>query len=220
MRKLLAALLGVLMLMTACGCQDKSSEALRFKREYEQLNGQKDDDGKPYPEISIPEENTVRYVDSEKICEAFENGTHVIYLGWPECGWCRRMLPVLLQTVKEYSGISVYYFSIKAARQAYEDGSDEKLAQIYLNIVEELKRDDYDLSSELNYYDDGTIRIPSSLVFFIKEGEIIGAHKRTVESHLDSYEELTESQASELAEIYRSYLNEMVRKTAPGCDDC
>ncbi|MCR5068014.1 MAG: hypothetical protein K6A14_08145 [Erysipelotrichaceae bacterium] len=220
MRKLLTVVLGMLILMTACGCQGKSSDALRFKREYEQLNGQKDDNGKPYPEISIPEDNTVRYVDEQKICEAFENGTHVIYLGWPECGWCRRMLPVLLQTVKEYSGISVYYYSIKAARQAYEDGGDEKLAQIYLNIVEELKRDDYDLSSQLNYYDDGTIRIPSSLVFFIKEGEIIGAHKRTVESHLDSYEELTESQAKELAEIYRSYLDEMVRKVAPGCDDC
>ena len=220
MRRILTALLAAFVLLAACGCQKKSSEALRFKSEYEQLNGQKDENGRPYPEITIPEDNTVRYVDEEKICEAFENGTHVIYLGWPQCGWCRRMLPVLLSTVRQYSGISVYYFNMKDARQAFEDGSDEKLAQVYLNIVEELKLDDYDISGEVSHYDDGTMKIPSSLVFFIKEGEIIGAHKRTVESHLDSYEPLTEDQAGELADIYRTYLEEMVRKVAPGCDDC
>ncbi|MBO4218795.1 MAG: hypothetical protein J5887_04785 [Erysipelotrichaceae bacterium] len=219
MKRLLISLLVLAVLVCLAGCQP-GSDALRFKSEYEQLNGQKDEDGRPYCEVAIPSGNTIRYVDNQQICEAFENGTHVIYLGWPQCGWCRRLLPVLLMTVREYSGIYVYYFNMKDARTAYENGGDEKLAEIYLNIVEELERDDYDLSDEVSYYDDGTVKIPSSLIFFIKEGEIIGAHRRTVDSHLDSYEPLDDSQAAELADIYRQYLQEMVRRTAPGCDDC
>ncbi len=220
MRKLLTLLIVLALVLGLSGCQSRENDGARFKREYEQLNGQKDEEGKVLCDLNLPADGKIIYAQPEKICEAFENGTHVIYLGWPQCNWCRRMLPVLLETVKNYPGVYVYYYNLKSAREAFENGSDEKLAQIYRSIVSELEKDDYDLTDLISYYEDGTMKIPSSLVYFIREGEIIGVHRRTVDSHLDAFEPLDDGQKKELAQIYRSYLEEMVRKSAPGCDEC
>ena len=219
MRKLLTVFV-LLSMLLVYGCQKQDNDAWRFKREYEVLNSQKNEDGKSYSTIAIPEDNTVRYVSAEEVIEGFGNGTHVIYMGWPSCGWCRRMLPVLLETVKEYPGISIYYYSIEEARSSYETDPSSQMADVYRRITDEISRDDYDLTTEISYFADGRMRLPSSLVFFIKEGEIIGVHKRTVESHVDAYEPLNESQQKELADIYRTFLQEMIRKDAPGCSDC
>jgi hypothetical protein len=220
MRKLLALLVILTLVLGLWGCQSQESEGTRFKSEYEQLNGQKDEDGNVLCELTLPADGKIIYAEPEKICEAFENGTHVIYLGWPQCNWCRRMLPVLLDTVRDYPGVYIYYYNLKSARQAFESGGNDKLAQVYRDIVSELEKDDYDFTELVSYYEDGTMKIPSSLVYFIREGEIIGVHRRTVASHLDAFEPLDDGQKKELAEIYRTYLEEMVRKVAPGCDDC
>ncbi len=206
--------------LTGCSKEEEQSDALKFKEEYEALNGSSDEDGNVYVDITIDEDNTIRYVDIEGIIEAFGNGTHVIYLGWPSCGWCRRMLPVLIDTVNQYSGIYIYYYSIEEIREAYEDDPESELGQQYKVLVDEINRDDFDLSEYVSYYDDGTMKLPSSLVYFIKEGEIVGVHKRTVDTHIDAYEPLSDEQTEELSSIYSWYLDEMIREVDVGCNSC
>ena len=220
-KRSLIFILFCLLSATLWGCQDKQTDGLRFKREYEALNGQKSEEGRSYPEMTIPDDSTVIYEDGEKILESLENGTHVVYMGWPECPYCRSALPVLLEAVSNHKGVNIHYYNIKAAREAYESGKNSSLAETYEKIIAALNRDDFDLSDYVNFYDDGTIRYPSSLILFIREGEIVAAHRRTVASQLDGYEPLSSSQRAELLEIYEDCLGEMLRDIRPGCNiDC
>jgi len=219
MKRFLILLLSLFMMISFIGCEKKKTDAIRFKEEYEALNGQKNENGTSYLTITIPDKNKVKYIEKDQIVEALENGTHVVYMGYADCPYCRSCIPVLLNTVNDYSGIYIYYYSIKQARSEFEQGLDSELAKLYKEIDASLKKDDFDLSGYVSYYEDGTIKIPASLILFIKEGEIVGAHKRTVESHLDTYEPLDESQMEELTNIYKWSLDEMVRKVAPGCND-
>ena len=93
-----------LMLFSLIGCKtdEVKTDNIRFKEEYESINGQLNDKGKTITTINIDENNSIRYIEQQEVVEALINGTHVVYFGWPECSWCRRALPVLIDAVNEY----------------------------------------------------------------------------------------------------------------------
>lgn len=215
-KRTLKTVLAFCLLFSLVACQkNQESDNLRFKTEYESLNKQKNEDGETYCEIEIPKENKIMYVSSERLLEGLENGTHVVYFGWPSCQWCRRAIPVLIDAVNQYSGIYIYYYNLKADREEYESSN----SGFYQQVIECLNKDDFDLSPYVSYYEDGSMKIPSSLVLFIKDGEIIGAHRRTGDSHLSAYEPLDQQQYEQLINIYSWYLDELVKKVPIGCSD-
>ena len=198
-----------LMLFSLIGCKtdEVKTDNIRFKEEYESINGQLNDKGKTITTINIDENNSIRYIEQQEVVEALINGTHVVYFGWPECSWCRRALPVLIDAVNEYPGMRIYYFSIKQAREDYDNGVDSELAELYKEISKILLMSDVDFSEISEVDENGILRIVASMLIFVKNGDVIGAHRRTVSSHLDSYEELTAEQIKELKEIYDYFCN-------------
>ena len=80
------------------------TDAIKFKEEYENLNS------KDYKKIEIPEDNQIKYSNYEEVVEIIENGTGVIYLGFPECPWCRNAVPVLLEAATETGIETIYYY--------------------------------------------------------------------------------------------------------------
>ncbi len=222
MRKIKVVLLVFLMLLSLVGCKpdETKTDNIRFKEEYESLNGQLNQSGKTIATIEIDENNSIKYIDQQQVIEALINGTHVVYFGWPECSWCRRALPVLIAAVNEYPGMKIYYFSIRQAREDYENSVDSELAELYKEVSKVLLLSEVDFSEISEVDENGVLKIVASMLIFVKDGEVIGVHRRTVPSHFDSYEELTAEQIAELKDIYDGFLQEMVNDNPAGCSDC
>ena len=202
----------------ACGC-----DADRFKSEYEGLNGKDNSYGGTYLSISIPSDNPVEYVDFTRVKQILANGTGVIYFGFPECPWCRNISPTLLDVAMEFDS-KIFYLNNK------EDRDIRKLDDNGNIIIEkEGSAEYYELLELLTGYtsvydglnDESIKRLYFPTVIFVKDGEIVGFHEGTVESHIDASVYLNAEQQKELKAIYRDYFNKMISGRCsinePGC---
>ena len=74
MKKIFSVLLAVFMLV---GCTSADTDATKFKKEYEALNGKENANGRDYVNVTIPSENPMVYADIDKIMEVI-NGTGIV----------------------------------------------------------------------------------------------------------------------------------------------
>lgn len=211
--------------------KNTTEDSIRFKEEHESLNNKKIDDNKSYLSIDIDSKNVVKYSNFDEIIDVIENKTGVIYLGFPECPWCRNMIPVLLKSAKKNNIDTIYYLNIKNERSAYEviDGKlsyklDENKKEIrgskgYLKLLETLDEylNDYKIEKDGEVYETGEKRIYAPTVIFVRDGEIINLHVSTVESQKDPYKPLTTEQHDELLEIFEESIQTM-KKNACSTD--
>lgn len=204
----------------------ENTDGLKFKTEYEILNKRvNSSNNKVYPEVEIPSNNAIKYSSYDEIFEVLEKGTGVIYLGYPECPWCRNLVPVLLEAANEIELKTIYYLNIKEDRDLYALNENNEV------IKEKEGTDNYyklinKLDSILNEYtitstDDvkistGEKRIYVPLVIFVKNGKIIGHQNDTVESQTDPYILLNDKQKEELFIKLTNYMSEVSGNT---CDE-
>ncbi len=126
----------------------KTSDALKFAEEYS----------------LVGKDNVFVYTDVDKIIDILENGTGVVYLGFPECQWCGQYVVYLNEVAKERNISQIYYYNIR------EDRSNN--SENYLKIVDILK--DY-----LQDDEEGNPRIYVPAVIFMSDGKIIGFDDET-----------------------------------------
>jgi thiol-disulfide isomerase/thioredoxin len=207
------------LLITVTGCFNKKvedkqlSDAEKFKEEYETLNGQENSNNQKYLEINIDEKNPIKYSSADEIVDVIENKTGIIYLGYPECPWCRNAVPVLLEAAKQIGIDTIYYLNmhdIRDKKSLDDDGNiiiEEEGTEDYKKLLEALG-DNASIYEGLN--DDSIKRIYVPLVIFVKDGKIIKTHESTVESQEDPYVSLDESQTKELLSIYKDAIHEML----------
>ncbi|MDD3341648.1 MAG: hypothetical protein PHN72_05635 [Bacilli bacterium] len=198
--------------------ETKETDATKFKKEYESLNNKVDEDNKTYKKISIEEENPMVYSSAEEIVKRLQEGTSIIYLGFPECPWCRNAVPVLLESAKEEGVDKIYYFNALSIRDQkhVENGkivTDKEGTSLYYEIVDHLK--DF-LPSYKDLGDDSIKRLYFPTVVFVKEGKIQKVHTSTVDSQKDPSKSLTQEQKEELKGIYSKEIQEM---SAALCDE-
>ena len=63
--------------------KQKSTDAYKFKIEYESLNGEKSQSGKVYRSLDISKKNRIKYSTAEEIVEKIDKGeTFVVYFGF------------------------------------------------------------------------------------------------------------------------------------------
>lgn len=210
--------------------QDKkdatSQDALNFEKEYEKLNNRvNSNNNKVYPIVDISSDNPIKYSSYDEIFQILESGTGVIYLGFPECPWCRNLVPVLLSAAKEVELDTLYYLNISEDRDLLlldenKDIITEKEGnKKYFELVSKLDQilDEYILTAnDGSEVKTGEKRIYLPLVIFVKNGEIVGYHDGTVESQEDPYVALTDRENEELL----LSLIEIMGKASPSvCDD-
>lgn len=119
------------------------TDAVKFSKEY----------------TKVSEDNVFQYKTSTEIINILENGTGIVYLGFPECKWCQQYA-VYLNEVARQNGINtIYYFNIKEDRS--NNTSD------YQKIVSLL-------NDNLAYDDEGNKRVYVPDVTFVVKGNIIG----------------------------------------------
>ncbi|MGN1000620.1 MAG: hypothetical protein ACI4OG_01630 [Bacilli bacterium] len=206
--------------------QATSQDAVNFEKEYENLNNRvNSNNNKVYPTVDISSDNPIKYSSYDEIFEILESGTGVIYLGFPECPWCRNLVPVLLSAAKEVELDTLYYLNIKEDRDLLlldenKDIITEKEGnKKYFELVEKLDQilDEYILTAnDGSEVKTGEKRIYLPIVIFVKNGEIVGYHDGTVESQEDPYVALTDRENEELL----LSLIELMMKVSPSvCDD-
>ena len=203
-----------LMLISAfilTGCQNKEkTDAVKFKEEYERLNNQVVND-KKYLELTIDKKNPIKYKTAEEIVDIIKNKTGIIYLGYPECPWCRNAVPVLLEAAKQTGVNDIYYLNIHDIRDKKElkDGkvvTVEEGTEGYKKILEALG-DKASVYKDLN--DESIKRIYVPLVVFVENGKVVATQESTVESQKDPYVKLTEEQEKELLNIYKDNIHKV-----------
>lgn len=181
----------------------------KFKKEYESLNGQKNESGKEYKKISISNDNPVVYSTYEEIFKVLD-GTGIIYFGFPECPWCRNAVPVLLDAAKETGLDKIYYLNNLEDRDilSLKDGSiitEKESTKDYKKLLDKLK----DVVSVYEGLEDESIkRIYFPTVVAVKNGKIISYIEGTVDSQTDPYISLNGKQKEELKEKYIEAISE------------
>ena len=197
---------------------DVNIDAKKFKDEYEIVNK-----NEGAIQLEIEEDNPIVYADYDKLLEIITNGTGIIYLGFPECPWCRNALPVLFDAAKENDVETIYYMNILNERDSYvvedkklvyatdKDGNEKKGTEGYFKLLKALDKHlgDYVVSFEGKEYEVGEKRIYAPTVIFVRDGKVLGLHVSTVESQESPKEPLTKKQYNELYGIYEDYILEV-----------
>ena len=212
-KMILATILAAILVLISCfALSIKPSDASKFKKEYESLNDKKNDKDKEYVYLEVDKDNPFVYATYDEIIDILKNKTGVIYFGFPECPWCRNMVPILSDAAKELGINKIYYFNaldMRDKKSLDEDGKiviEKEGTEEYKKLVEIM----YDYLSVYEGLNDESIkRLYFPTVVFVKDGKIIGSHIGTLESQTDPYKELTKDQKSELKEIYTDYINKV-----------
>lgn len=149
-------LLIALFTLTACGV-DKSTDAYRFKEEYEALNGEDNGNGKEIRTIEISEDNPFVYATSDEIVEKMNNKeSFVVYFGFAKCPWCRSMIEQLIKSAKDNNIKTIYYVDVLEIRDTYafnDNGELEKTkdgTEGYMTLIDKMQDvlSDYTLTKE------------------------------------------------------------------------
>lgn len=213
---------------------NNNEDSLKFKEEYEMLNGTVAYGKVKYNNIKISEKNPIKYSNYEEILNIIKSGNGIIYLGFPECPWCRSILPVLFDVANDNKINTIYYLNIKNERDSlvvedgklvYElddDGNEKKGTEGYFKLLEALDKylTEYTISYEDKLYETGEKRIYAPTVIFVRNGKVLGLHVSTVESHKSGFDKMTDKQIEELYGIYEEYILEMKNSKCSSKSSC
>ena len=150
--------------------EEDISDAAKFAEEY----------------TNVEEDNVFLYRNADEIIRILENGTGVVYLGFPECKWCQKYVTYLNEAAKENDITRIYYFDILDDRS--ENTSEY---QQIVSLLEEY----------LEYDEEGNKRVFVPAVIVVDKGEIVGFDDETsLDTHdLDDPEEYwTEEEVNDL----------------------
>ena len=115
-----------------------------------------------YPSVS--EKNRFVFATNQEILDIFEDGTGLVFLGFPACPWCQKLAPIANQAAEQAGLDKIYYLNIQEARKNNDD--------LYQKLVAYLKND-------LQKDEQGNPRIFVPDLTAISDGQIVGRFKQT-----------------------------------------
>ena len=194
-RKKILIFIGVLVVIVALillliFCR-KESDHERFAKEYD----------------SVSKENVFVYKNASEIINIMEHGTGVVYLGFPECPWCKAYVKYLNEVALEVGIDEIYYYNI------LDDRSNN--TENYQKIVSIL-------GNNLQYDEEGNLRIYVPNVSFHIKGEVVGDdYETSYDTHgFDNPDEYwTDEEVSELKSNLTNYMEE-VFVSLNTCTEC
>lgn len=202
-------------------------DSIKFKEEYESLNGKATANNNTYPTVTIDENNTVKYVTEREAVELLENGTGVIYFGFKECPWCRNMISILTNVAKE-NETKIYYLDISNIRSKYELDENleakliEKGTDNYYDILEILDNELEDfmlMTEDGKKVKTGEKRLYAPTVVAFDNGKIKKVHVGTIDTQEDPYIKLTKEEEKELNKIFTKIVKSIEKNScsSTGC---
>ncbi len=211
---------------------NRESDALKFKNEYEALNGTTTSSNKArYNDVNVDEKNPIKYINCKEAIDVLDKEEAIIYVGAPWCPWCRNAVPVLFDVDKSYDNKTIYYLDLDEEKSTYEV-KDEKLVKTkdgssdYYKLLDKLsdRLRDYVLTKDGKSYETGEKRIYMPYVIGVKDGKVVGDHTGTVTLNEEQtkYDSLTSEQYNELYETYSNMFQAVYGKSNEVCgfDTC
>jgi len=190
-------------------CKSEETDAIKFKREYETFNGKTYDNTEiEYFDVNLKSNNLFTYVTEKEAVKFLKEGTGVIYFGFPQCPWCRSLVPYLEEVGKHVGVKDIKYLNILDIRDTYtiEDKKavvDKKGSKSYYELLELLDKylEDYKITDESGKeYKTGVKRLYAPTTIVVKEGKIVGFNEGTVDSQ-EKFVALTDDEIKELKTI-------------------
>jgi len=189
MKKICSIIVALCLLLPITGCTvkpvDTLTDADKFAKEY-----------------SVPKNNPFKYVTVEEAIQFLEEGTGIIYFGFPECPWCQASIKILTEALMDKNIKEVYYFNPKEIR---ENNTEE-----YQKIVELTKEHLFETA-------EGEKRLFVPDTYFVLDGKIVGHNNdmSTMSGEVEEY--LTEERKEKLKE---EYIKLIVKVYSDGCTSC
>ncbi len=151
-------------------------------------------------------ENVFVYKTGEEIVKILENGTGIVYLGFPECPWCKAYVKILNDVALEEGIEKIYYFNIK------DDRANN--TEIYKEIVSLLEEN-------LLYDEEGNKRIFVPDVTFVLDGQIIGHDNETsvISGDITPEEYWDKNTKEKLEEKLRENISEILDNKCISCEE-
>lgn len=179
---------------------NSQTDGIKFKEEYEKLNGKKNDQGKKYREITIDSKNKMVYKTTEEVLNLIDKKkSFVLYFGFDTCPWCRSVVPTLASISKELNQ-EVYYIDVKDIRDTFELDDDNKPKLVkkgskdYSKLLEKLEPvlEDYTLTdSDNNEIKVGEKRIYAPSIVSVIDGKDKELTTGISDKQTDGYMKLT-----------------------------
>ena len=193
------------------------TDALKFKEEYEILNGTKNSNGQSIRAITIADDNPFIYSTPEEIVERIDNNeSFVVYFGFSSCPWCRSILEPLIYSAKENNITKIYYVDVLNIRDVYELNDKKKAVKTvegtdaYFELLKRLDDvlDDY---TPLTYIEKGktkTVKVNEKRIYApniitVKNGKAMSNETGIIKSLNDSYMKITDEMFCEIKERFK-----------------
>ncbi|MBR2544874.1 MAG: thioredoxin family protein [Erysipelotrichaceae bacterium] len=227
MKKLIILLMMMIMI---CGCSEQPAnrdDAIRFKNEYEALNGQSTASGNIYREIEINEDNPFVYSSAEEIVAMMQKGeSFIVYFGANWCPWCRSILPSFIEVCHEKKMDTVYYVDVrpdndpeKEIRDVYSvdesgriylshEGSEgyHRFIKLAANVLAEYSREDVKTLDGTEFA--GAKRVGAPNFVIVKDGKAVKMELLIPESLSDPYMKLNDNVIRDIKRETEVFLSE------------
>lgn len=200
---------------------NSQTDGIKFKEEYEKLNGKKNDQGKKYREITIDSKNKMVYKTTEEVLELIDKKkSFVLYFGFDTCPWCRSVVPTLASISKELNQ-EVYYIDVKDIRDTFELDDDNKPKLVkkgskdYSKLLEKLEPvlEDYTLTdSDNNEIKVGEKRIYAPSIVSVIDGKAKELTTGISDKQTDGYMKLTKEMEKETYNKIKKVLKQVSDK--------
>lgn len=207
--------------------EDLLPDNLRFKEQYESLNGKKDDTNKEYLKVAIDENNPIVYKSDNEILDVLNKETAIVFFGIETDAWSRNIVEPLLQIAKDNGIEKIYYVNIANIRDQYkvEDGKaviSQKGTDSYYKILDFLgdKLNAYYVyDAKGKEYATNVSRLEAGTVIAVMDGKVKAYRQGTVASQKDPYVPLTSEEKNELMAIYQNLYEPINQNLCPseGC---
>lgn len=226
MKRIVVLLFVLLITLIITGCGNES-DANKFKKEYEKLNGEKvEGTNYKYLSLSIPKDNNIVYKTDTEIVDIIKNGTGVIYFGFSNCPWCRSMINNLLDVTSDLGISQVYYVDVSSIRDTlefYEDGSIVRSngGTIAYNELLDLLDEHLDYyviyDKDNNPFETTEKRIYAPSVVVVKEGKVLGLTTGVSDDLENPFDEISDNLKKESYDMLYNLIKEI--KPVNACVD-
>ena len=217
-KKLIIAML-LALVFTVTGCT--KGDAIKFKKDYESINGKENKSGKKHRDVQISNNNPFIYTTAEEVVRRIENGeTLYVYFGDKLCPWCRSVIEKFIEVANDNEIEKVYYVPIwddegnEILRDKYELTDEGELymskraTDAYkklLNYFDKLLKDYTLTDTDGSKVEIGEKRIYAPNFVYIKKGKAKKLVSGISEKQKDSREELTDEILTDEENIFKEF---------------
>ena len=218
---LLITILSLSIITTGC-LKKENKNALKFKEDYEKINGVENANGKKNREVEISKNNKFEEITPEELVKKIDNKeSFYVYFGSRLCPWCRSVIEKADEISRKNKIDKIYYIDVwddlgnEIFRDKYEINEDGELKQSFkgaeeykkvLNSIDEALLRDYTINdSEGNTIEVGEKRIYAPNYVYFKNGKGIRLVTGKSDKQTDSREELTKEILEDETNIFNEF---------------